>query len=224
MSTIHITEDALTLLRKAVEKRITGKRFLHTLGVEKEIARLGKVYLPQNIPALRAAALLHDITKECTLEEQLQLCRRFAIEPSRADRLSPKIFHAWTAACLIKEEFPAFATTEIIEAVGQHTTGMRGMSLFSKLLYLADYIEETRTFPDCVALREAFWRPMADLPPKERLPHLDRILLKSFDLTINSLLVEGSVIAPATIDTRNWLIEEFNTHNGIRESQTNKNK
>ena len=32
------------------------------------------------------------------------------------------------------------------------------MTLGEKLLYLADYIEDTRTFPDCVELRRHFIR------------------------------------------------------------------
>ena len=43
-----------------VERRISDKRFLHTKGVEEEIVRLGEIYLPDKIPELRAAALLHD--------------------------------------------------------------------------------------------------------------------------------------------------------------------
>lgn len=209
----NITEAALDALRKELSHRVTGKRFLHTLGVEKEIARLGERYLPNDISRLRAAGLLHDITKEYSTEEQLALCARYGIRVTEADRLSPKIFHARTAPYVISDEFPAFADPVILDAIAKHTTGAREMSLFAKLLYLADYIEETRTFSDCVTLREAFWAPMDKLEPAARIEHLNRILLRSYDMTIAALIEEGSIVAPATVDARNALIEEFNTYN-----------
>ncbi|MBQ8351009.1 MAG: bis(5'-nucleosyl)-tetraphosphatase (symmetrical) YqeK [Clostridia bacterium] len=208
-----ITEKALDSLRKTLSGRIKEHRFLHTLGVEKEIVKLGKIYLPQDILRLRAAALLHDVTKEYTTQEQLELCRRYHLPVTEVDRLSPKIFHARTAVGVIQDEFSAFADPVILDAIAKHTTGAREMSLFAKLLYLADYIEETRTFDDCVMLRQAFWEPIFALSQEERLAHLNRVLLRSFDMTIVSLLKEGCVIAPATIDSRNALIEEINKHN-----------
>ena len=41
---------------------------------------------------------------------------------------------------------------------------------------------------------------------EERLVHLDKTLLMSFDMTINAILSEGRVISPDTISARNELI------------------
>ena len=208
-----ITENDVDLLRERISSRIKGHRYLHTLGVEKEIVALGELYLPQDILRLRASALLHDITKELSTAEQLALCNRYNIPVTPADRLSPKTFHAKTAVGVIRDEYPAFADPVILDAIEKHTTGAREMSIFSRLLYLADYIEETRTFPDCVALRKAFWDPIPNTPKEQRMMHLNRILLHSFDLTISSLIEDESIIALATIDARNALIEEISMHN-----------
>ena len=70
------------------------KRYLHTLAVEEEAARLGELFLPDRINALRAAALLHDITKRDDLEKQLQYCSEFGIIYDVLERSSPKLFHA----------------------------------------------------------------------------------------------------------------------------------
>ena len=59
----EITEKMLAELRERVKPYLTDKRYLHTLAVEEEAAALGSVYLPSDINRLRAAALLHDITK-----------------------------------------------------------------------------------------------------------------------------------------------------------------
>jgi nicotinate-nucleotide adenylyltransferase len=208
-----ISEASLAALRTAIDGWMTGRRLAHTLGVEKEIVALGRLYLPQNIPELRAAALLHDLTKEKTTAEQLSLCERYHIALTEADRLSPRILHAKTAPPVICERFAPFATPAVLDAIEKHTTGAREMTVFAKLLYLADYIEETRTFPDCVALRRAFWDGVADLPEADRMLHLNRVLIRSFDMTIVSLIEEGNVISPATVDARNALIEEISMHN-----------
>ena len=200
-------------LREAIGQRMSGKRLAHTLSVEKEIARLGEIYLPQDILHLRASALLHDITKEQSAEKQIALCHELSIPLTKEDCLSPKILHAWTAAEVVKREFPRFADPDILLAIKQHTTGAREMPLFSKLLYLADYIEETRTFSDCVALRHAFWNPVPTLKQEAYVSHLNQVLLSAFNKTIASLLEENAIVSLYTVDARNALIEEISIHN-----------
>ena len=85
------------------------------------------------------------------------------------------------------------------------------MSIEEMLLYLADYIDESRTFPQCVALREYFW---GALPQKkdasEQLRHLKCTLLRSLDMTINDLLEENAYISADSILARNALLMELN--------------
>ena len=59
-----ITEKMLDALRESVMARMSPKRFRHTAEVEKRAERLGEIYAPEKKITLRAAALLHDITKE----------------------------------------------------------------------------------------------------------------------------------------------------------------
>ena len=59
-----ITEEQLAELREAISKVLSPKRYDHTLEVEKMTEKLCKIYCPDKILMLRAAALLHDITKE----------------------------------------------------------------------------------------------------------------------------------------------------------------
>ena len=79
------------------------------------------------------------------------------------------------------------------------------MTLFEKLIYLADYIEPTRTFEDCVKLREFFYNT-----DKFTEEHLNNTLILSYDMTINNLLDEGKCVHSATIKARNSLICERN--------------
>ncbi|MBQ1229506.1 MAG: bis(5'-nucleosyl)-tetraphosphatase (symmetrical) YqeK [Clostridia bacterium] len=204
---IEITEQMLTELRKQITNRMSPKRLHHTLAVEDMTARLCALYCPEKATVLRAAALLHDLTKELSLEEQIQLCKEKGLSLCEQDLHSPKTLHARTAAAVIPSAFPNFADPLVIRAVRWHTVGRAGMTLPEKLLYLADYIDDSRTFENCVRLRHAFWSADPEtLSPEQRLFHLHRILLLSFQMTITDLLAEGALISPETIAARNELL------------------
>lgn len=207
MMMAHITDDMLNALRERVRGMMSEKRYAHTCAVEQMAARLGALYCPDQIPALRAAALLHDITKEESLENQLQLCEKFDIMVTAEDQLAPKTFHAKTAAALIVQDFAEYATPTVISAVRWHTTGRAQMTLSEQLLYLADYIDDTRTFEDCVRLREMFFSvSLCDMTREQRIEHLENVLLLSFDMTIRQLLCDGAVVSVDTIQARNDLL------------------
>lgn len=204
-----ITEQMLDMLRTRVTAMMSGKRATHTLAVENMICRLGKLYCPEYIPELQAAALLHDITKEESLEKQLQLCHEFGIMVKSEDRLAPKTFHAKTAARLIERDFSEYATDVVVSAVRWHTTGRACMTVCEQLLYLADYIDDSRKFPDCVRLRDFFWSAHPEeMNEIERKSHLRETLILSYDMTIRNLMAEGVTISVDTVEARNSLIAE----------------
>ena len=206
---IKTTEAMLDQLREAVSGSMSPKRFRHTFAVEEMVARLCVLYCPEHTLEMRAAALLHDLTKELGTDEQISLCHLYGLEVTVQDRLSPKTFHARTAEARIRAEMPQFATPLILNAVRWHTTGRQGMTLTEKLLYLADYIDESRTFPNCVLLRRFFWDAKPeDLPFEERLAHLHRTLILSFDMTVRDLLSENALIAQDTVLARNELLAQ----------------
>ena len=206
-----ITEEKLLALRSHIETEMSPKRFYHTAEVEKMAARLGELYAPEKIMHLRAAALLHDITKEYSTEKQLSLCAEHGLEVSREDICAPKTLHARTAAALIPDLYPEFADPEIISAVRWHTTGKSDMSICEKLVYLADYIDMSRTFADCVRLREYFFSAEPEkMGDRERIEHLNDTLMLSLDMTVLGLMESGGVISSHTFEARNFLITEKN--------------
>ena len=202
-------EAKLNDLRATVRVRLSPKRWNHTAEVENMVARLAALYCPSKTDLLRAAALLHDLTKEWSINQHCAFCASHGIRLTAQDILAHKTLHARTAAALIPVEFPAFAHPVLLSAVRWHTTGRANMTLPEKLLYLADYIDASRTFPDCVALREAFWNAQPqNMPSTARREHLRQVLLQSFDMTITGLLADGLPIAGDTVAARNALILE----------------
>lgn len=209
-----ITEPMLCELRGLIKPYLTEKRYLHTLAVEKEAAELSHIFYPDDVETenrLRASALLHDITKALSLEKQLQYCDKFGIIIRKDDVLSPKIFHAKTAAAICAFDFADYTDSEIVSGVRWHTTGRYGMTLFESIIYLADYIEETRTFDDCIRLRHFFYSLLNGGKNKEQI--LCETMVMSFDMTVKRLLDEGAPIDRDTIEARNWfLVKKLGEH------------
>lgn len=198
-------------IRNWVKSNISEKRYLHTLGVEKEARKIAEVFMPDKADKLAVAALLHDITKENGSESHMNFCEKLGIELPAGIKNSPKLFHAITGAYFARAVYgEAVVDDEVFAAIYYHTTGRRGMSLAEMILYLADYIEETRTFDDCVKLREYFYTGMTRVTNmEEAYMLLLKTLELSFDMTVKALIDEGSFVDTCTVDARNYIIEQI---------------
>ena len=205
----NFSEEMLSALREKVKYEMGEKRYNHTLEVEKMALRLGEIYAPSDIPMLRAAALLHDVTKERSTEEHIAICESFGIRVTEAEKSAPKMFHARTAALIIPQKYPEFASDELISAVRYHTTGRADMTIHEKIIYLADYIDMSRKFEDCVALRNYFFDfDFENADEEQKMEQLRKTLIKSYDITIKGRLEDGKMIDPCTFEARNFLIME----------------
>lgn len=199
----------LNALREEIRQQMSPYRFAHTAGVEEMAARLARLYCPEKEDLLRAAALLHDLTKELPESEQRRIMAANGVDLRPDEDASPKIFHGITAALQIPERYPAWATPELVSAVRWHTTARVGLTLTDALLYLADYIEEGRRFDDCVTLRERFWSadPAAMTLP-QKMAHLRTVLALSLEFTLDSLKKEGAAACRDTEEAYLWLKQE----------------
>lgn len=204
---MKISKNDIDFLHSELSKYISGKRLTHSLAVEEEAARLGELFALSDvtIKKLRICAILHDITKEKNTEEQIKLCADLGYKVKAEDICSPKVFHSITGALLAKKLYGDMVCKTIYDGIKYHTTGREKMTLFEKLIYLADYIEPTRTFEDCIKLREFFYST-----DKFTEEHLNNTLILSYDMTIKNLLDEGKCVHSATIKARNYLICERN--------------
>lgn len=207
---IDLEDNMINDLRAKISHEMSSFRLEHTLGVEKMAVRLGELFCPEKENLLRAAALLHDITKELSISEHVEIYKKHSLEPSDEELSAPATLHAVTASLVIPERFPDFADEEIINAVRYHTVGREGMTLAEKLIYLADYIDETRKYEDCIALREMFFSAKPEnMSMEERVAHLNRVILRSFDLTVADILKNRRILSVETVRARNGIIFEL---------------
>lgn len=194
-------------IKEIVKAYVSQKRFSHTLGVEKEAYKLGMIFMPEKAEKLQLAGLLHDITKDFKTEKQIELCKQYSIELDY-DNISPKLLHSKTGCEFARRTFGKdVVDDEIYYGILYHTTGRENMTLFEAIIYLADYIEETRTFEDCIRLREYFYNNIKNATNyTDRIVVFRKTMVFSFDLTIKNLIDEGKMIDRDTINARNYFI------------------
>ncbi len=199
--------EKLELLRHSLAERLSRVRYLHTLGVEAAAERLGAILLPQKIYELRAAALLHDIAKELDINDQLKLIDDCGIILSDEDRDTISALHAFAAVPVIKKDYQSFATPEILSAVYKHTLGSNDMSVFDKIIYISDYIEDGRIYNSCQRVREYLNTELKEAEKYEdRIKILNRAIVMSIDYTIANLLENGRTVNHTTINTKEALL------------------
>lgn len=208
-----ITEQMLDVLRFDMKAHLGKKRFLHTVGVEKEMRALAEIYMPSKIHDAACAGLLHDITKEFSYEQQIALAEKYKIEISFPSKDSAALFHSKTGAFFAKERYPFLVSDEIFSAIWKHTTASAKMSLMDKLLYLADFIEEGRTYKSCVSLRYEFYSGLENVID-DKLCFLNEIMIKAYDYSLEALKRDGLYISPSTLEAKEEAIKERFAYQG----------
>ena len=185
----HLTPEAL---RPIALSYLKPKRMPHVLGTEQEAVRLAEKY-GADVTKARIAALLHDCTKKLDMDEQLAMCRQYAIPLDELEQKALKLLHSKTGAAIARDVFAV--DDEIYNAILYHTTGKPDMTLLEKIIYLADYIEPTRDFPGVETLRKTVYED------------LDRGLLLGLTMTIDEMEEMGNPVHHMTRDARDYLLK-----------------
>ncbi len=165
-------------------------RFQHSMNVADRAEELAGIY-GENPYLCRIAGILHDVCKNLPEEEQFSLVKRLRgpikndIMNDNSFGLVPPIWHGPAAAAYIWETLGVY-NREILYGVAYHTTGRTGMSLFEKIVYIADLTSAERDYPDALEVRE-----LADRD-------LDAALRCSLEFTLKKMRANAT---PMTRDT-----------------------
>lgn len=185
----------LSWLREKVMAYLSEYRVAHVAGCEAESVRLAQLHGED--PELAAeAAILHDITKKMSREEQLLLCGKYGIICDKAQLENDKLLHAVTGAALARELFGV--SDEVAEAIRWHTTGKGDMTLLEKIVYLADYIEPTRDFEGVEELRR-----LCD-------EDLDEAMILGLEMGLEELKRQDIEPHSDSVEALNWYINRRN--------------
>ena len=199
-----MTEEKIDALRLAVREHMDERRYRHTLGVEREMRYLAAALAPGLLCEAAVAGLLHDVTKRLSPREQIAYCRENGLAVARDEEIAPALLHAKTGAHFARTHFAAYMTDGVYDAILRHTTAHPPLSLLSAMLFVADFTEEGRDYPDCVRLRTLLHE--APLSGDAGLLHFKRVLLTAVDLSLTELITEGRPIALSTVEARNAIL------------------
>ncbi len=187
------------------------KRIPHVQGCREEALRLARRWDADEEEAERAA-ILHDVTKKLPIEEQLRLCSTYGIipgigreeAPARRDeeplspeefaRRYPKVLHAFSGAALAWGSFGV--SPAVRDAIMWHTTGKRDMTLLEKIIWLADYIEPTRSMQGVDQVRKLAYED------------LDSALYLAMRKSVEHVAERNGTSHPASLEALNDLMEK----------------
>lgn len=168
-----------------IRKRESDYRFLHSLEVAKSAEYLAERYGADKDKA-RVAGILHDVMKDVSGNEQLQILKDFGILLDAVEKDAPKLWHARAGAAFL-QHILKIEDADILNAVRYHTTARAGMSLLEKVIFIADFISADRTYGDVDVMRK-----LAD-------ESLEAAMGYALRYTVKDLEKKGAAVHPDTL-------------------------
>lgn len=160
-----------------LKRVLPEKRLVHTANVVVTALKKAKE-LGLDATKVEVSALLHDVAKYQDPQ---------SYEDFRLNEQVPKpVVHAFLGAYVV-EKVLGITDLDIINAVKYHTSGRPNMSDLEKLIFVADMVEEGRTYDGVEKLRELYEKETLDVCfmecLKEELLHLKNKKTEIFRLT-----------------------------------------
>ncbi|MBU6450426.1 MAG: bis(5'-nucleosyl)-tetraphosphatase (symmetrical) YqeK [Cyanobacteria bacterium REEB67] len=222
----------LDFAREWALARVSKKRADHVVGVQKvgkKLARLAGLDRQDQF-IVELACLLHDACKEFKDAKLVELAAAGGLQPNQVEQVNGHLLHGPVAALVVRDEL-AVSNEAVLAAITEHTLGNRPMSDISKIVFLADCLEESRPKDYTRPIWQALETPAAtgDGPASQRANanqsdrddkkkkaneveatsapvNLDNAMLVALDLGLAQLLDSRRAIHPKTVDVRNYFL------------------
>lgn len=166
---------------------LSSKRKAHSLRVAVLSAkRAGEIGVSERKAI--TASLFHDCAKYLDLSSPL--LKEFSLKEEWG-RVPETVLHQFTGAYLAKTAF-GVQDGEVLDAIRYHTSGKANMSELGKLIFLADMVEESRSFDGVEILRSLFHQ-------NKGAGALDNCLREALFQTVEFLEKKGAEIYPLTL-------------------------
>ena len=128
-----------------VKNILSEERFSHSERVVKRAIEYAKNY-NLDLEKVKLVAIAHDIAKEIPKEEIIKYCEKIGVTLDNIEKENLALAHGKIGAKICIEKYGF--TEEMANAVKYHTTGRAKMSLFEKIIFLADSTEEGRNYSE----------------------------------------------------------------------------
>ena len=179
-------------LEEYVKNNLSEKRFFHSKCVMKKCEELAKTY-NVDVETAKKVGIAHDIAKEMTDEEKLSYAKNNDIIVDTVEQHNLGLLHAKIGADIAKKVFNF--SNEMCDAIRYHSTAKENMSMLEKILYIADWTGDDRTFEDAIILKQIL---------KES--GIDQAILYALNMVIQEQLEKNKEIHIDTINARNFLL------------------
>lgn len=197
-NTISYTHHYCPLNREQLIERLkaalTVPRFEHVLRVEETAIKLAKQN-GVNVEKASIAALCHDYAKQRPDEDFIAAIKQKGLNRELLD-YGNAIWHGVVGAELIKDELDIW-DEDILNAVRHHTIGAPVMTKLEQVVYMADYIEPGRDFPEVKRAREI------------TSENLGAGVAYQTKQTLKYLIERNLPVYPKTIDTYNAWVPQY---------------
>ena len=185
----------MEVIKLNVKKFLDEKRYEHVKRVTKCAVEMAKIYgVP--VEKVEASAWLHDVAKFFDLSVMIDLTK--GKYPEVADKMSQStaVLHGFAGAEFVRQNYDLFGVDdeEILDGIKYHTIGCENMSTLAKIIYLADAIEEKRSWEGVEKAREL------------AKTDLDEAIKFEIEEKLKYLLAKDSIIHPNVIKFRNSII------------------
>lgn len=145
-------ESMIEKLTLYVKNQLSKKRYEHTKGVVERAIELGNIH-EVNTDKLFIAALFHDVAKELSIDQSIQLCDCYNIAYDAYEKEHPEVLHGKVGAAILKHKWEV-DDQQILDSIAYHTVGRQNMSDMEKIIFLADMTEKGRKpFPGIEKIR-----------------------------------------------------------------------
>lgn len=178
-----------------IRERLSDYRFYHSICVAQSAKALARRYGADEEKA-ETAGILHDIMKESTKSEQLEMIEKAGMTITPLEKSKKKFYHQISGAAYAKAVL-GIEDSEILNAIRYHTTGRANMSLMEEIIYLADFISADRDYEDVDVMR------------KKVVEGKEQGLLYAASYTIISNIKKGSILHPDTVNAYNWVLNTY---------------
>ena len=186
-------------LEEFIQANLKESRYRHSMGVEEMAVRLARLHGADSEKAAFAGRY-HDLAKNFDEETMDAYIRKYGLPEYLIGNNA--LAHSKVGAAILENEF-GVTDREILDSVRYHTTARKDMTLLDEVIFVADVVEDNRTYSDLDYYQDLAYRD------------LDRACLEILEYTIGSLTAKGKVIDKDTLEARDWVIQKIKeTENG----------
>ncbi len=175
--------------------------FIHSKATSQIAVRLA-MNLNKNNPSLKInikkveiASLLHDWAKGFSKNKLISLSKKYNLNVDNYELKNPGLLHGPVGAAVIKNEL-GVKDKVILKAVKNHTTGSIKMSVFDKIIFVADHIEVNRDYRMVYEIRSI------------ALDDFDQAVIMVMENKIFYVLQQRALFHPKTISAWNAAIKK----------------